>query len=74
MLQQIVVKKKGISDCPEIDRVKELVKGLLDQDPIKRPTIEEALKEISSIKSVGNELVDFAPYMELLKVKALSDP
>ena len=43
MLQQIVLKKKTVSDCPEFDRLNTFTKKLLDEDPSKRPNLEETL-------------------------------
>ena len=46
----------------------------MSKNPSNRPTLEETLKEIKSIKSLGNEEIDFTSYMELLKNKIIYDP
>ena len=46
------------SDCPEFEKLEELTKKLMDEDPVRRPTIEQALEIITMIKSNGNEVID----------------
>ena len=70
MIEKIIFKKNSKNDCPELGKLEDLKVKLLNFDSLKRPSIEEALEIIKSIKYVGKN-VDFLPYMNQLKYKIL---
>ena len=41
---------------------------------MKRPSIEDALIKMKELKSIGNDSVNFEPYMRLLKQRVINDP
>ena len=74
MIEKIIFKDKTINDCPDLNKIKKLKDQLILDNPLQRPTLEEALKIFKSIKQIGNETIDLNPFMKLLKEKLKKEP